>query len=34
MEFNRLSFNPRKRSAYENFDLTVLLTKPHFVAFV
>ncbi|RZF93100.1 hypothetical protein EXT42_08690 [Pseudoalteromonas sp. CO302Y] len=31
MELNRLSFNPRKRSAYENFDLTVLLTKQHFL---
>lgn len=31
MELNRLSFNPRKRGAYETFDLTVLLTKQHFL---
>ncbi|WP_065978772.1 hypothetical protein [Pseudoalteromonas lipolytica] len=30
MELNRLSFNPRKRDAYETFDLTVLLVKSHF----
>ena len=34
MELNRLSFNPRKRSAYETFDLTVLLVKQHAVALV
>lgn len=34
MELNHLSFNPRKRSAYETFDLTVLLVKQHFVALV
>lgn len=32
MELNRLSFNPRKRNAYEIFDLTVLFTKQHFIA--
>lgn len=31
MELNRLSFYPRKRTAYETFDLTVLLTKQHFL---
>ncbi len=34
MELNRLSFNPRKRSAYETFDLTVLLVKQHFLPLV
>ena len=31
MELNQLSFTPRKRSAYETFDLSVLFTKQHFV---
>lgn len=31
MELNQLSFIPRRRSAYETFDLSVLFTKQHFV---